>query len=367
MINYLSFIFGFLISLSISLFLTPLMKKIALKKGILSKPGKRKIHTKPIPYLGGISIYFSFFITLLIIFYLNRKFRIEFSKEFIGLFIAGTGIVLLGLWDDIKNISPFTKLTGQIIIVLFLFTYGFRIELLTHPFFGKEIHLPLILSVFLTLIWFIGLINAMNLIDGLDGLAAGITVIACFTLGFIALYLKNHITAVLLFTLAGSCLGFLRFNFYPAQIFMGDAGSMFLGLILASTSLVGSQYKSATAVALLTPLVALTIPIYDTFMAIIRRLIKRRSIFKADRKHLHHRLLEMGLNQKQIVLFIYLVTLYFGIFAFLFVLIPNQYALILLILLALGLFMGMIVIRFVERKLRYIRKLELRKLKSKPK
>jgi len=361
MVNYFYLVFCFVLSLGFSLLLTPFMMKLALKKGVLSKPNRRRVHKKPIPYLGGLGIYLSFFITLFVIYLVDYNFSSKFSFKLIGFFGACTGIVLLGLWDDLKDISPLIKLFGQLIFAVVLYFYGFKIELLTHPFSGREIQLPLSLSFILTIFWFLGLTNAMNLIDGLDGLASGITVIVCGALSFIALYLKNYLNMFLLLTLAGSCLGFLRFNFYPAQIFMGDAGSMFLGFVLASASLVGPQYKSATAVVLLTPLVALTVPIYDTFMAIVRRLTKKHSIFRADRKHLHHRLLDMGLTQKQIVLFIYLVTLYLGIFAFLFILIPNQYAVILLVLLALGLFMGMVVLGFIERRMRYLEKLELRR------
>lgn len=362
MINYVLIVFG--ISLGISYLLTPLMRKVAVKTGILCKPGRRRIHTKPMPYLGGLAIYFAFIITALVLFYTSQGFEIVFVQKLKGLLIGSTLIVLLGLWDDIKNVKAITKLTGQIIVALLLFGYGFRIEVLTNPFFGGEIHIPLFLSLFATTVWIVGLINAMNLIDGLDGLAAGITVIISVSLLLIALFLHSYVTVFLLAILAGSALGFLRFNFYPAKIFMGDAGSMFLGLILASAALIGFQYKSATATVLLIPITVLAIPIYDTFMAIIRRMLKKGSIFKADKKHLHHRLLSTGLKQKEIVLFIYLVTLYLGVLAFLFVLIPNEYAVILLVLLALGLFMGVRIIGFIERKTKFEHRLELENRKN---
>lgn len=354
----------FAIALGISLLLTPLMRKIALKTGILSRPNRRNVHTRSVPYLGGTAIYFAFVIAILVVFYANEQFRIEFSQKLKGLLIAGALIVILGLWDDIKNIKPIIKLIGQIVVALLLFAYGFRIELLTNPFLGGEINLPLFLSILITIAWIVGLINAINLIDGLDGLAAGITVLVCVALFLIALFLQNYITVFLLAALAGSALGFLRFNFYPARIFMGDAGSMLIGLLLASVVLIESQYKSATAAVLLVPITALAIPIYDTFMAVIRRILRKASIFKADKKHLHHRLLSTGLDQKQIVLFMYLVTLYLGIFAFLFVLIPEKYALILLVLLGLGLFMGSRIIGFIEKEARLIHRLELKRRKD---
>ena len=360
MSNYGLLILLFCAALGMSLLFTPLMIKIAYRLRILSMPGKRRVHTKPVPFLGSVAIYLSFFISLFIAFNAYPQTKISFSHEIKGLFIAGTLVVLLGLWDDLKNIKPLVKLTGQISAALILFYFGFRIEVFTSPFTGAETQAPVIFSVLFTVAWVVGLMNAMNLIDGLDGLAAGLSAIVCFTLLLIALYLNNFVTAIILIILAGSALGFLRYNFHPAKIFLGDSGSMLLGLILAATILIKSQYKSAAAVVLLAPLTALSIPIYDTFMAILRRSLKKDSIFIADKRHLHHRLLEFGLTQKQIVFAIYLVTLYLGVLSFLFVLLPNRYALILLFLLALGFFMGVRLIGFIERKIKLIHKLEAR-------
>ncbi len=357
MIDYVLLVLIFGISLGISYLLTPLMRNIALKTGILSKPERRKVHTKPVPYLGGLGIYFAFVIATLAVFYVNPQLKREFSEQIKGLLIGGTLIVILGLWDDIRNIRAITKLLGQVVVALVLFGYKFRIELFTNPF-GGEIHIPLFWSALLTVVWIVGVINALNLIDGLDGLAAGVTLIASIALLSIALSLHNYITVLLLVTLAGSALGFLRLNFYPARIFMGDAGSMFLGYILASCVLLEIQYKAATAVALLIPITALTIPIYDTSMAVVRRVLKRTPIFRADKKHLHHRLLSMGLSHKQVVLFLYLVCAYFGIIAFLFVLIPKEYAFVLLILLGMGVFMGIRTIGFIERKVHIMQRME---------
>lgn len=364
MINYTLLISVFFIAFIISYLLTPLMKNIALKRGILSRPGKRRVHTRSVPYLGGLAIYFAFIIAMLVLVYASQQFRIDFSQQLTGLLIAGTLIMVLGLWDDLRDIRPIVKLIGQIAVALLLFGYGFRVELLTNPFTGAEIQIPLYFSILITITWIVGLVNAMNLIDGLDGLAAGITAIVCGSLILIALFLNNYITVFVFAALAGSVLGFLRFNFYPAKIFMGDTGSMFIGLILASVTLIRSQHKAAVAAVLLVPITALAIPVYDTFMAFIRRLLRKGSIFKADKRHLHHRLLSTGLEQKRVVLFMYVATLYLGIFAFLFVLIPNEFALILLILLALGLFMASRVIGFIEREARIIHRLELKRRKD---
>lgn len=356
--NYGLLFLLFCAALGLAVLFTPLMIKLARKFQILSMPGRRRVHTKPVPFLGSLAIYLSFFISLLIAFNAYPEIKMSFTDEFQGLFIAGTLIVLLGLWDDIKNIKPLIKLIGQILAALILFYFGFRIEVFTNPVTGAETQAYLIFSVLFTVLWVVGLMNAMNLIDGLDGLAAGLSAIVCLTLLLIALYLGNFVTAIILAILAGSALGFLKYNFHPAKIFLGDSGSMFLGLILAATILIKSQYKSAAAVVLLAPLTALSIPIYDTFLAIVRRTLKKSSIFIADKKHLHHRLLEFGLTQRQIVFAVYLVTLYLGVLSFLFVLLPNRYALILLFLLALGFFMGVRLIGFIERKIKLIHRLE---------
>ncbi|MCQ9205365.1 MAG: undecaprenyl/decaprenyl-phosphate alpha-N-acetylglucosaminyl 1-phosphate transferase [Omnitrophica bacterium] len=354
MINYGLLTSVFLISLLASFLLTPLAKSIALKLNIMSQPGARKIHVSAVPYLGGLAIYCAFVIALSIILYFDHSLKAESCKQFAGILVGSLFIVALGLWDDIKDIKPRFKLIGQIIVALILFSFGLRIEVLSNPFSGGLIHLPLAVSLVFTLLWFLGLMNAMNLIDGLDGLACGITVIVSGALIFIALYLNNYANVFLLAALAGSCLGFLRFNFYPAKIFMGDSGSMFLGMILASVALIGSQHKAATAVILLTPLTALTIPVYDIFAALLRRISKKQPVFNPDRKHIHHRLLDLGLSQRQITLFFYLATFYLSVFAFLFVLIPEQYALVLLILLALGLSISLLVVTFIESKLRLV-------------
>ena len=357
MISYVNLVLIFVLSLGIAFLLTPLMRNIALKTGILSKPGRRRVHTKPIPYLGGLAIYFAFVIAILIVLYASPQLKMEFSERIKGLVIGGTLIVILGLWDDIRNIRPIIKLVGQVVVALVLFGYKFRIELITNPF-GGQIHIPLFWSALITIIWVVGIINALNLIDGLDGLAAGVTFIGSIALLSIALFLHNYITALLLAALAGSTLGFLRFNFYPAKIFMGDAGSMFLGYVLASSVLVGLQYKAATAAALLIPITALAIPVYDTAMAMVRRVLKKAPIFRADKKHLHHRLLSMGLSHKYVVLFLYFICAYFGIIAFLFVLIPKEYAFILLILLGMGVFIGVRTVGFIERKVHAIQRME---------
>jgi UDP-GlcNAc:undecaprenyl-phosphate GlcNAc-1-phosphate transferase len=333
---------------------------ICLRFGLLDLPGKRKIHTQAMPRLGGIAVIIAFILTFLFALMIDAGFRGFFSSKLMGLSFAVLLLILLGFWDDIWGIKPLIKLFAQVVIALVLFYSGFRIGVFTNPFGGGQIQLSFWASLFLTLFWILGMINAINLIDGLDGLAAGVVFIAGLSLLFVGLYLKTQITVILLSILCGSALGFLFYNFPPAKIFLGDTGSMFLGLILAITGLVGLQYKVVTAVTLIIPICALAIPIYDTILAIWRRLLKKGSVFIADKKHLHHRFLELGLTQRQVAVAFYLATIYFGIIAFLFVLIPNEYALLLLLLLGIGLFVGLRIIGFVERKVRRMHTLERR-------
>lgn len=353
-------IFFFSLALIFSVFFTSLLRKICLRLGILDVPSGRKVHTKATPRLGGVAVIFAFILTLLFAFIVDVGFRDAFSSKVTGIFIAIILLISIGLRDDIRGMRPIIKLFVQIIMAMILFYSDLRIKIFTNPFGGGELLLPFWVSLFLTIFWIVGMINAINLIDGLDGLASGIVFIAGFSLLFVGLYLKTSITVSLLSILCGCSLGFLFYNFPPAKIFLGDTGSMFLGLILAITGLVGLQYKVVTVVTLLIPICALAIPIYDTILAIWRRAFKKGSVFIADKKHLHHRFLELGLTQRQVVITLYLATVYFGIIAFLFVLIPNEYALLLLFLLGVGLFFGIRTIGFIERKIKMMHILEKR-------
>ncbi|MFC1674580.1 glycosyltransferase family 4 protein [Candidatus Omnitrophota bacterium] len=340
------FLFGFILSF----LLTPLTRRFCLKFGFLDNPQRRKIHKKPLPRLGGIAVIISFMAVLSYAMFFYRDFYELFSPRFSGVLIALILLIILGLWDDIKGIRPLIKLSGQMVVALVLFHYGFRIELLTNPFNGQEVQIPFLLSMFFSVFWVLGMINAINLIDGIDGLAPGIVFISAASLLFVGLYLKTLVSVTILSILCGSTLGFLYYNFPPAKIFLGDTGSMFLGFILAVTGLAGLQYKIVTATALIIPICALAIPISDVFLVIYRRLIRKGSIFIADKKHLHHRLLDLGLTQRQIVSALYMAAVYFGIIAFLFVLIPNQYALLLLLLLGIGIYLAVRAIGFIERR-----------------
>jgi UDP-GlcNAc:undecaprenyl-phosphate GlcNAc-1-phosphate transferase len=342
------------ISFSLAFVLTPLYIKIANRLKIFDMPDKRKLHRAPTPTLGGIVIYFSFSITILITsFLLRQDSNLELLLYLPGILIGSLVLVIFGILHDTREMAPPIKLFGQIMVALIIFFSGIRIESVTNPF-GGQIELFYPLSLLVTVIWIVALINAINLIDGLDGLAAGITAIASLVLFFISLAKDDISSMFLCLVLFGSCLGFLRYNFYPAKIFMGDTGSMFLGLILGIISIQGIN-KMAITVALMIPITVLAIPIYDTALSIFRRFISKKDIFKPDREHIHYRLLNMGITHRHVVLLLYFICIYFGILAFLFILIPIEFAFILLVLLTMGVFMGIKAIGFIERRVKSIR------------
>lgn len=297
----------FTVSLALTLVLTPIARRLALVVGAVDIPSKRKVHTKVITRFGGLAIFTSFLCSVILGLIFADKFGIKIGPKdmnsLVGIIVGGGLIVLVGLIDDIRGLSALVKLFGQIIASVIAVYFGAKILLVSTPF----AHL-IILGVwapFITVMWMVAITNAMNLIDGLDGLASGITAIAAATLFAVAIKMGQNDSAIILIALTGASLGFLRYNFYPASIFLGDSGSLFLGFMLAAASIVG-VLKSTLVIALIVPVIVLGIPIYDTASAIIRRAIAHRSIFEADKKHLHHRLLNVGFNQRQVVLIIYI-------------------------------------------------------------
>ena len=332
-----------------SLCVTPLVRRLALALRIIDRPGPRKIHRGLMPRAGGLAVSVAWLAGIGMAVGMRGPWPL--SPHLLQVVGIGALVVVFGLWDDRRNLPAWVKLLGQIAIASLVFVAGIRIDYLTNPL-GGEFLFPPSLSYLVTVLWVIGMMNAVNLIDGLDGLACGIAGITALGLIASGLYLGGDTAVTVLAALAGACLGFLRYNFSPATIFLGDSGSQFLGFVFAVAALIDEQYKSATAVALLIPLTALSLPIADTALAIVRRFRKRLSIFRADRYHLHHRLLKLGLTQRQTVLFMYLVSGYLSMLSVLFVLIRERYALILLMLLAMGLMMAMQTLRFIEFKLR---------------
>jgi UDP-GlcNAc:undecaprenyl-phosphate GlcNAc-1-phosphate transferase len=293
--------------------LTPAVRALAYRWGLLDHAlTSRKVHGKPVPRLGGVAIVLAFFAPLLALLFVNtgvgHQFLADPFKAF-GLFAGGLGIAALGVWDDLKGANARTKFLVQFAVAGAMYALGYRIDILTNPF-GAPLHLGWIGLPF-TVLWIAGVINAMNLIDGLDGLAGGVAFIAVATIFVIALVGAQPLMILFTAALAGAVLGFLFYNFNPATIFMGDTGSMFLGFVLATTAIQTNQ-KSATAVAIVVPILALGVPIADTLLAMLRRYARGVPMFSADRGHIHHRLLGMGLSQRQTVLIIYAASAVLG-------------------------------------------------------
>lgn len=302
-------IFALVLSFGISYFSTPLAIKLAHKIGAIDVPkDNRRVHKDPIPRLGGVAIFLGFIISSI--------FLVEINTKMIGIFAGAFLIVAMGIVDDIKEIRPKVKLSGQILAALIVVLSGVKIVWVTNPLDGLDgmIQLMPMIGIPITIFWIVGATNTVNLIDGLDGLAAGVSAISAITLSFVAYINGQHTSSILLLSLAGAAIGFLPYNFNPAKIFMGDTGSLFLGYILSVIAIQGS-IKSATALSIAIPILALGLPIFDTTFAIIRRATNGKPIMQADKGHLHHRLLSKGLSQKQTVLILYGISLFLGLSA----------------------------------------------------
>ncbi|MGH7283585.1 MAG: glycosyltransferase family 4 protein, partial [Polyangiaceae bacterium] len=278
---------AFLLALIVTAVLTPLVRRVALAGGVVDAPSARRVHQKKIPRLGGIAIVIGFYAPLLALFALDTgTARIFFhSPHMVGGLVTGSLVIAgLGLYDDLVGAGAKTKLLVQSLAATAAFVGGLRIDALNLPLVGNLQMGAFALPV--TILWIAAIVNALNLIDGLDGLAAGIAFFACVTNFVVAFLTHNILIALMTGTLGGAIIGFLFYNFNPAKIFMGDSGSMFLGFMLACASLLGAgSQKSPTLIAILVPLLALGLPIMDMLFAIARRFLERRSIFSPDRRH----------------------------------------------------------------------------------
>lgn len=303
-----SLIIPFFVAVLISVIMTPIIIKLAKKFGFMDIPkDNRRMHKAPMPYLGGVAIYLAVIITVLVFAPLTR--------ENIAIILGGTIIAISGVIDDIKDLSPRKKILFQLAAGIVLLIGGIKVEFFTNPFASGNTIVNLgLLSIPITLFWVVGITNTVNLIDGLDGLAAGVSMISSLSLMFVANKFGNSEISLIAAILAGACLGFLPYNFNPAKIFMGDTGALFLGFMLSAISVEGVM-KSAATIAIVVPVLILGIPIFDTAFAICRRLLNGQSISSADKGHLHHRLLETGLSQKSTVLVLYGISAVFGIFS----------------------------------------------------
>lgn len=283
--------------------------RIAKRFNIVDMPGIRKIHSQAVPRLGGVAIFVSMIGLVVPVLVLpnviGEAFR-ELKFEIITMLAAGGLMFLTGLVDDVRRLRVRTKLLAQLAAAFVICAVGIRIESLP---LANKVTLDLgWFSWLFTIVWIVGITNAINLSDGLDGLAAGISAIACGVIAVLAIYNGDAVMAILMLSLLGSLTGFLLFNFEPARIFMGDSGSLFLGFTIAVASILCAT-KTETIVGLALPILALGIPIFDTLFSILRRFLERRSLFSPDRRHFHHRLLALGLRQRHVVITAYAVTL----------------------------------------------------------
>ena len=325
MMWYLVYILVFLFSLLLSLLLTPVMRKVAISLKVLDYPNERKIHRSPKPLLGGGAIYLSFLFTILIGILFIRTGMVRFLPFSIQgylpgiknvlpkllVILIGGGVILgFGLIDDRVGLRPAFKLSGQIVIGICLFLVGIRITLFIPNLF---------LSAIITIFWLTAITNGFNLLDNMDGLSVGVAVIASFLFFLLANGQGEIFISTILAVFLGSLLGFLRYNFHPAKIFMGEAGSSFIGYLLATVAILGTYYhqESPTFLPVIAPFLILGFPIFDMVSVVVIRMRRKKPIFGADKNHLSHRLVNLGMSQKGAVLFIYLVAFSLGLGALL--------------------------------------------------
>ncbi len=302
-------LFAFLVALAVSFISTPLVKSFAYKVGAIDVPkDERRMHKVPIPRLGGLAIFFGFILSVILF--------VDITPQLRSILLGSVIIVVLGVIDDIIPLPALLKLLVQVAAALIPIFEGVRITFLSNlNVFSDSLFIDLgKLSIPITIIWIVGITNAVNLIDGLDGLSVGVSTIASLSLFVIAVTVSNPSVAIIMAALVGACVGFLPYNINPAKIFMGDTGSTFLGYLLATISIQG-LFKFYAVISFAVPFLILGLPIFDTCFAIVRRLIAGKSPMAADRGHVHHRLIDMGLSQKQSVAILYAVSALLGLSA----------------------------------------------------
>lgn len=305
--NWLLYIAAFACAFAITLVTTPFAKWLSAKVGAIDYPKDRGVHKKPMPRMGGVAIVLGFLITVLMVYFFDRSMS---PKQFAGFIIGTVIIAVLGMIDDMKDLPAKLKFCVQIVAALIVIFSGTQIQIVLWPVTATLQKL----SIPITLVWIVGVTNAVNLIDGLDGLAAGVTGIAALSLMVLCIMTGTTTAVVLTAALAGACLGFLPRNFNPAEIFMGDTGSTFLGFVLAVTSILG-VFKGYALLALVVSIFCIGLPIFDTIFAMLRRMAKHQPIMQADRGHLHHKLIDHGFSQKKAVLIMYAISIFLGLLA----------------------------------------------------
>ena len=312
------------------IFLTPFTVTLAKRIGAMDYPEARKIHKFPVPRLGGLAIATAIFLTMAVGSLINPYLFAGWHMSLAML--PGLLLILtMGVYDDARNASPWIKLVAQIVAAAMAVGMGIKFQLASNPLAVQmRDYFDLgILSIPLTILWIVGLTNAFNLIDGLDGLATGIAMFASMALFFVSLQQNAGLVTYFYAAIAGATLAFLKFARHPATVFMGDCGATFLGFLLACLSTLGTQ-KSFTVAALFIPLIVFGVPIFDAVVTLIRRYLHRGKMMSADREHIHHQLLAFGLNQRQAVIILYSVTIVLGIIAFAFTVLLDEYAAVVL-------------------------------------
>lgn len=299
--DWLLYMTAFATAFGVTMVTTPLARKIAYKFKAVDYPRSRGMNKEPVPLMGGLAIVLGFLASVLV---MSPYLKDLHTKQFLGFLIGGAIIVIVGMLDDVYELGPKLKLFMQIIVGIIVVSTGTKIDFIMWPFWQ---YLKF-LSTPITIVWIIGLINAVNLIDGLDGLAAGVTSIASICLMVLCFISGTMVAVALTAALAGACLGFLPRNFSPAEIYMGDTGSTFLGYVMAVASCIG-VFKSYALLSIVLSILAMALPILDTAFAMIRRAVNHKPIMMADRGHLHHRLVDAGYSNKQAVMILYGLSL----------------------------------------------------------
>lgn len=340
-----TYLTSFIISFIFVCFATPILIKIGLKFGFVDQVNQRKIHRGAIPRIGGIGISLGTLLPIfLLCFFFHTGIILNTINNIVLYFVGGLAISLLGLFDDINGINAKIKLLFQTAIAFLATQYGALVETLPMPWGRLELG---IFSYVITIFWIIGIINAFNLIDGMDGLSSGITLFSSLTLAVLAIVNGYLPTALVALALAGAVTGFLIYNFNPARIFMGDSGSMFIGYILAILSL-RSQSKAHAVVSILVPIIAMGVPILDTTLAFMRRMMRHQSIFAADKQHIHHFLLSLGFNQRKTVLILYSISILFTVLSLLMIFNKNIDTFLIVLVFAIIIFVIITKLGYIE-------------------
>ncbi len=334
-------IVGTIISYLLGVFIVPLVISFSIKKGLVDNPGERKIHDHPVSRLGGVAIWTSTMLTFLLLVVLSFYPK---GSLLSGILLGSSLMFFLGLVDDVYCLNAKFKLLIQVSIATIVFLLGIRIDTIFNPF-GNIIQLNLFISYIITMLWIVGISNAVNFIDGIDGLAGSIITISAVTLGVISITMApTNVSSLIAFILVGSMLAFLTYNFNPAKIFMGDSGALFGGFMLAVLSITGVMYKDN--IAMYTPLLILSVPIMDITFSSLRRIAKGTSPFVADSEHIHHKLLKAGFTQNKTVLTLAIIAILFGALASLVI----NTAILKYFLYALGVSVILLLLSFVAKQ-----------------